>query len=75
MENKLCPFCNENQDCQLINEGILNYQYRCSVCNKVFERPTYFNKIGSVGATLLGIGIAAYKGYQQINKNDKNKLS
>ncbi len=75
MEKKLCPVCNEIQDCTVLEEGVLNYQYRCSVCSKAFERPTYFNKIGGIGATILGIGIGVYKGYQKFGKNDKNKLT
>jgi transposase-like protein len=72
MENKLCPHCKEITSCSVIEEGILDYQYRCSQCNKAFERQTYFRAIGSTAIAIAGL---VFTGYKMFGGNDKSKNS
>ena len=71
MADKLCPTCKEINPCTVIEEGILDYTYRCSKCNTVFERQTYFKAIGSTVAGVTGLIFAAKKLYDETQKNNK----
>ena len=72
MENKLCPHCNEVRDCHLIDDNsILNYKYRCTACEKVFERDTYLKSFGSIAVGVLSIGLAGFTAYKNQDKIKK----